>query len=120
LLEELEYKEWVVTVTFYSGVHCAEASFAQDSKIQHSETSMPHGYKGSIHSWREDLVHNYFPSAFNAFRKLRNSSIIARYLSHSSIPSLSTPVEDFFSDEDVNNFINRDLDKIKRKLGIIS
>jgi len=80
---------------------------------------MPIGWSKSIHAWRENLIFSNFISAYNAYRKLSNSSAIARYLSNGGTP-IGQPVEDFFSDADVDKFINRDLDKIKRKLGISS
>jgi len=73
----------------------------------------------SIHAWRENLIFDNFPSIYNAYRKLSNSSMIARYLSSNGIP-IGQPAEDFFSDADVDNFIDRDLDKIKRKVEITS
>ena len=118
LLDELDYKEWAVTVTFYSGLHYVEASFAQIPTIGHSETSMPTSWNKSIHSWREDLIIRNFPSIHSNYRKLQNSSMIARYLSNSTIPFLDRPAEDFFDKTDVDNFINRDLGKIKNKVGI--
>lgn len=117
LLSELDYKEWAVTVTFYSALHYVEAAFSQDASIEHSETSMPSGWTKSIHAWREHLIFISFSSIYNAYRKLSNSSMIVRYLS-SSGTSIGQPAEDVFSDDDVGNFINRDLDKIKRKVGI--
>ena len=118
LLHDLDYKEWAVTVTFYSGLHYVEASFTQIPTIGHSETSMPTSWNKSIHSWRENLIISNFPSIHSNYRKLQNSSMIARYLSSSTIPSLDRPAEDFFDKTDVDNFINRDLGKIKNKLGI--
>lgn len=118
LLHDLDYNEWAVTVTFYSGLHYVEAAFAQIPTIEHSETSMPTSWNKSIHSWREDLIISYFPSIHSNYRKLQNSSMIARYLSSSTIPSLDQPAEDFFNKIDVDNFINRDLGKIKNKVGI--
>lgn len=118
LLDDLDYKEWAVTVTFYSGLHYVEASFTQIPTIGHSETSMPTNWTKSIHSWREDLIIRNFPSIHSNYRKLQNSSMIARYLSSSTIPSLGRPAEDFFDKTDVDKFINRDLGKIKNKVGI--
>ena len=85
--------------------------------IKHSEAAMPSNYKGGYHGWREDLVFNKFPSVFNEYRKLRNESMIARYLSTSRNIFLSTYVEDYFSDQDVHNFLYRDLKKIQQDLG---
>jgi len=121
LLSELGYKEWAVTVTFYSALHYVEAAFSQIASIEHSETSMPVGWPKSIHAWREDLIFHNFASIHNTYRKLGNSSMLVRYLSNTSggMP-IGQPAEDFFSDDDVGKFIDRDLDKIKRKVGFTS
>jgi hypothetical protein len=118
LLEELIYKEWVVTVAFYSGLHYVEAALNQEPTIVHSETSIPNNYQGGLHDWREDLVLQYFPSAWSSYRKLRTQSIVARYLSTNRRAFLQQPVEDYFSEQDVHNFVHRDLDKVRRKLGL--
>jgi hypothetical protein len=124
LLNELGYKEWAATVTFYSALHYVEAALSQIASIEHSETSMPHGWTRSIHAWREDLIFSNFSNIYHEYRKLSNSSMIARYLwSGSGLPGvrgtpIGQPAEDFFGDDDVKRFIDRDLDKIKRKVGI--
>lgn len=117
LLGELTYKEWVVTVAFYAGLHFVEAALIQEPSIVHSETSIPSNYKGGLHDWREDLVLQYFPSAYTAYRKLRTQSIVARYLSTNRRSFLQQPVDDYFSDQDTRNFVHRDLNKVRRKLG---
>ena len=117
LLSELVYKEWVVTVAFYSGLHYVEAALNQVSGIGHSETSMPRNYPGGLHSYREDLVFQHFSSAWAPYRKLRAQSMVARYLSTTQRSFLQKPAEDYFSERDVRNFVDRDLDKVRRKLG---
>lgn len=117
LLGELTYKEWVVTVAFYGGLHYVEAALNQVPAIVHSETSIPYNYQGGLHDWRDDLVLEHFPSAWTSYRKLRTQSIVARYLSTDRRAFLQQPVDDYFSDQDVHNFVHRDLDKIRRKLG---
>ena len=117
LLSELTYKEWVVTVAFYGALHYVEAALNQSPDIMHSETSMPRGYPGSLHDYREDLVLQHYSSAWASYRKLRTQSVVARYLSTTNRQFLQTPAEDYFIDSDVRNFVNRDLDKVRRKLG---
>lgn len=117
LLSELTYKEWVVTVAFYSGLHYVEAALNQVSSIGHSETSMPRHYPGGLHGYREDLVFQHFRSAWASYSKLRTQSIVARYLSTTQRVFLQEPAEDYFSEQDVRNFVDRDLDKVRRKLG---
>jgi hypothetical protein len=79
---------------------------------------MPPGWNRSIHAWREDLIFINFSNIYHEYRKLSNSSMIARYLWSSSGTPIGQPAEDFFSDDDVGRFIDRDLDKIKRKVGM--
>ena len=125
MLEELEYKEWAVTVTFYGALHYVEAGLSQIAGIEHSETSMPPGWTKSIHAWREDLVFTHFSNVYQEYRKLSNASMITRYLWSGGAPGvrgtpIGQPAEDFFADDDVGKFINRDLDRIKRKIGVKS
>ena len=117
LLSDLTYKEWVVTVAFYSGLHYVEAALNQIPCIGHSETSKPRQYPGGLHDYREELVQQYFPSAWASYRKLRTQSMVARYLSTTQRVFLQEPAEDYFSEQDVRNFVDRDLDKVRRKLG---
>jgi len=117
LLSELTYKEWVVTVAFYSALHYVEAALNQVPGIVHAETSMPRGYPGSLHDYREDLVSQHFSGAWASYRKLRTQSVVARYLS-TNRQFLQTPAEDYFGDSDARNFVNRDLDKVRRELGV--
>jgi len=116
LLTDLQYKEWIVIACFYSALHYVEAALSQNSAIEHSETSFPRDYPGGIHDYRQDLVEQYYPVIFSAYSKLRNNSMIARYLSIRKTP-IGMPVEEFFGDEAVKNFVGQDLDKVRRKLG---
>ena len=117
LLDELSYKEWVVTVTFYSALHYVEAALTQNVGIEHSETSYPNNYRGGLHDWREDLVLQLFPSAWESYRKLRSQSIVARYLSTDRRAFLTQPTDDYFGDQDVHNFVQRDLNKVRQQVG---
>jgi len=78
---------------------------------------MPSNYPGGLHAYREDLVFQRFRSAWTSYSKLRAQSIVARYLSTTQRVFLQKPVEDHYSEQDVRNFVYRDLDKIRRKLG---
>lgn len=107
----------MVTVAFYSGLHYVEAALNQVLDIRHSETSMPRNYPGGLHGYREDLVFRHFASAWGSYSKLRTQSTVARYLSTTDRVFLQEPAEDYFSEQDVRNFVERDLCKIRRELG---
>lgn len=72
------YRDWVVTMCFYSGVHCAEAAFSHMAVPVHTETACA---KFDKHAWREKLIAKAFPTASDDYRTLRNLSGIARYKS---------------------------------------
>jgi len=113
----LEYKEWIIIAAFYSGLHYLEAALTQYPAIQHSETSMPQGFHGSLHDYREDLIFQHFTGAWHAYRRLRNASIIARYLSTDRRRFLGQPVEDYFSDDDALSFVHSHLATVRQEVG---
>jgi hypothetical protein len=117
LLNQQDYNEWVVVATFYSALHYVEAAVTKLPGITHCETSIPKGFHGSVHDWREDLVRLYFTSAYTSYRKLRIQSMIARYLTTNYRSIADTPVEDYWSDEDIHNFIDHELNQIRTSLG---
>ena len=118
LLDEADFKEWIITVSFYSAIHFVEAAFTSLAGIGHSEVSKPRTFQGSIHTWREDLVLNNYPvDVWTSYRKLRTQSNTARYLCTDRGSPLGRPAEEYFSVGDLNNFIYRDLNNIRTKLG---
>lgn len=114
---ESSFKEWAVVTTFYTAVHLVEADLTTDAAIGHSETSRPTKFRASIHEWRDNLVMQKHRAIWVNFRKLRNESNVARYLSTSGGP-IGQPVEDYFSESDVVAFMTNDLTRIELELGI--
>jgi len=117
LLSDLTYKEWVVVTAFYSAVHYVEAALYMEPGVGHSDTSMPKGSSGSYHDHRQDLVLQHFSGAWKSYSKLRYQSMVARYLTTSPGQFLQKPVEDYFSDRDVRDFVTRDLRNVQRGVG---
>ena len=118
LLNDLTYKEWVAVAAFYSAVHYVEAALAMDPTILHTDTSYPKGYPGSYHDYRQELVFRLFPKAWKSYSKLLSQSKTARYLTTVQRGQfLATAVEDYFSDQDVRNFVNHDLRNVWQGVG---
>jgi len=86
--------------------------------VMHSETSRPRNFPGSLHDWRENIVFNHYPQIWSSLRKLRNESNIARYLTTYPRSPINQPVEDYFSNNDVIDFLSKDLVGIENGLGI--
>lgn len=81
--------DWGITAAFYSAIHYFE-SWLFHTKHKHTETSILIDNEGKLkytpHAWREKIVTDEFTRrGFKAFRKLREASGIARYLSFSRI-----------------------------------
>lgn len=118
LLASMEYKDWIITITFYAAIHYVEAAFFQNAKIVHTEISKPRDYKGSYHDYRTDMILKSYSSAvWQSFRKLYEQSRIARYLYfRAERKFLEKPVQEYFSDSDVRGFFQRDLATIRQSL----
>ena len=121
LLTSLGYKDWLITISFYSALHFLEAKLATMTPPKHSDTDVPvdiHGkLKCSPHTWREKLVQKHFSAIWNNYRKLRNDSKIARYLATSHGSHISVSGHDYFDDTYAADRFNIDLREIKTKLG---
>ena len=120
LAVSLKYKDWLITVSFYSALHFIEAKLAIMSPPKHSDTSIPVDKDGkdrcSVHAWREELIKTHFKSIYRNYRKLRIDSQIARYLTTSRRSYLPKSVQDYFEDSYARERFNTDLKEIKTKL----
>lgn len=107
-----EFYDWSITAIFYSAVHYVEAVFNQDPKIRHTETSC----RGKDpHVFREEMVlQKYGKACRNHYRKLRTASQIVRYL----VVNDPRSGVDFYRPEDAANFLNTNLQAIKKTLGL--
>lgn len=120
LKENLKYKDWLITVCFYTALHYVEAKFA-DSLSLHSEnipkikkpaTGKDENQYNSIHTYRKKLVATYLKKIYVNYRKLEENSKIARYLNiDQSGIALS-----FFTDQDALNMFDKELQLIKQEL----
>jgi hypothetical protein len=129
LVKEPPYHDWGITAAFYSAIHYFECwLFNREEK--HTEISIPFGEDGKFlytpHAWREKLVERYLSKeAFKSFRKLRDASETARYLSFYRVhtgktPSwLDRPAPEYFSQYDAKNLVEKSLKTFKIEIGII-
>lgn len=127
LVNEPPYHDWGITAGFYSAIHYFEA-WLFNKPEKHCETSIPTDsngeFKYTAHTWREKIIQRFPRDQFNAFRKLRNASETARYLSFSRLrpgqsPNwLPTPATQYFKDTDAKRMIAEDLKLFRRELKI--
>ena len=117
LLDSLEYKDWIITVTFYAAVHYVEAAFFQNPQIVHTEKGITPNYAGGYYGYRSDMILQYHPEIYPSYHKLYQQSRIARYL---CLPVgkefVEEPVQEYFSDDDVTGFFQKDLATIRQSL----
>jgi len=121
------FHDWGITAAFYSAIHYFE-SWLFYTKHKHTETSIPTDDKGKLkytaHAWREKIVyHTLTKEGFKAFKKLRDNSEIARYLSfsrvgRSNINWLNRPASQYFKPQDAQKMVRKDLQILKRELRI--
>jgi len=128
LVKELPYHDWGITAAFYSAIHYLEC-WIFNRKEKHTETSIPVGEDGKFlytsHAWREKIVEkNLSKEAFKSFRKLRDASETARYLSlyrvHAGMTPdwLDRPASEYFSQDDAKILVEENLKTLKIELGI--
>jgi hypothetical protein len=128
LVKEPPCHDWGITAAFYAAIHYFEC-WLYNREEKHTETSIPVGEDGKFlhtpHAWREKLVErNLCKEAFKSFRKLRDASETARYLSFHRIhpgikPSwIDKPAPAYFSPKDAVNFVEKVLSNFKFELGI--
>lgn len=102
LLQTLTYKDWIITICFYSALHYVDAEL---SKRLNVDPEISHPQDRSIHSYREDLVRTFFKKVFEDYRFLSVLSRSTRY--HCYTPT-DTEAKDSFNLHLVNikNFFN--------------
>lgn len=103
--EQVKFKDWAIIAAFYAAVHYVEA--ARDKKFH--QHSYDHGMRS------EFVSQNFAKNVEAAYRKLYQQSLLLRYLSYES-KKAQTPGGDFYDDETVKKFVNRDLNTIKTSM----
>ncbi len=124
---EPPYHDWGITAAFYSAIHYFESWLFYEGE-RHTETSIPPDEEGKLkytaHGWREKIIVNKLTRVgFKAFRKLRDSSETARYLSLSrlgtkSIEWLDRPASQYFKPQHAQKMVEKDLQTLKKELKI--
>lgn len=124
LMASLSYKDWLVTVAFYSAIHYVEAAFFNDPSIRHTDTSIPTypdgRWRDSPHIWRMKLLEKHYPEyAWRSFRSLYNESYVARYLLKHGPQgvAVTTDAQTHWTDNEARDFVDVDLINIKNALG---
>ena len=128
LILEPPFHDWGITAAFYASIHYIE-SWLFKRPEKHTETSIPVGtdgrHKMSPHTWREKIAEKYFTKeAWKSFRKLRDASETARYLSLSRISPrrepqwTDKPASQFFSPDDAKRLVQTDLTVIRPDLKV--
>lgn len=129
LINDPPYHDWGITASFYSAIHYFEC-WLYDKDEKHTETSIPVGrdgkFKMSPHAWRENLIGRFLSEeAFKKFRKLRDASETARYLTLCRIGSekdsqwLDGLASEYFPPEEAKKLVERDLEAFLSELGLI-
>lgn len=125
LMASLSYKDWLITVAFYSAIHYVEAAFFNNPTIVHTDTCIPIDpntgkWSHTPHNWRMELLKNHYPKlVWKGFRSLYNASYIARYLLKSGRGgvAVTTNAETHWTDDEARDFVDVDLNNIKSALG---
>lgn len=123
LLASLSYKDWLVTVAFYTAIHYVEAVFFNNPTIVHTDTCIPRdpntGKRNhSPHNWRMKLLRDNSPEyVWRSFRSLYNESYVARYLLQPSGITVTTDAQTHWTDNEARDFVEVDLVNIKNGLG---
>ena len=123
LMASLSYKDWLVTVAFYSAIHYVEAAFFNNPAIGHTDTSIPTDpntgrWRDAPHIWRMKLLEkHYAKDVWKGFRSLYNASWVARYLLRPRGIAVTTDAQTHWSDDEARDFVDVDLSNIKNALG---
>lgn len=121
LLAELKaslcYKDWLVTVAFYTAIHYVEAYFFKDPAIIHTENTIPTYPDGtrrhSPHIWRMKILQQKNKKVWRGFRSLYNESNVARYLLRPGADTVTTDAQTHWTDDEARDFVDIDLHNIK-------
>lgn len=85
LLQDNPFHDWEIIAGFYAAVHYFEAWHVKKYKHR-TEADIPVNERGelrySVHAWREKKIERNFSKEYLiSYRKLKNESQVARYLS---------------------------------------
>jgi hypothetical protein len=108
LAQDMTYRDWIITTSFYAALHYVEANFAKRLGF-HGEI---HG--GDIpHVWRLKVLDDRTKFSFDCFRaykKLYAASRHARYLMENTLPNGAS-----FDDRAIERLLD-DLATVKKEL----
>jgi len=106
-------RDWSITAAFYSAIHLVEAAFTTKPDIGHSEAADRGGL--SPHDYRQKMVFELAPPAFESYRKLREVSRTVRYLSAPSQYG-GVPALEYVTEADARDLIGKKLSTVRDEL----
>ena len=119
--DSTDFPDWVITATFYSGLHYVEAGFNNNDNILHSHMCVRciRGRRESVHQARLRLLAtDYSQQAYNAYRNLLDASYISRYLWDRATRQDVLSGYRYFTRQEVRDFYDIDLANVKREFGL--
>ncbi|MBU3979474.1 hypothetical protein KJ980_03965 [Patescibacteria group bacterium] len=111
ILRKSKYKDWKITVAFYTAVHIMECQLTKASPDWRSGNYQRDNPE-SQHAWREKCINLMFRDIFKHYRMLEIRSKTARYLE--GTPGNIT-ANDFISEKDSQDCLDNHLKKILKK-----
>ncbi|MBU0487531.1 MAG: hypothetical protein KKD31_06215 [Bacteroidetes bacterium] len=89
LFEEGVYRDWVITVAFYTAIHYVEERLfptrfynAEVHSLEEAHERIPVNRRFSRHTTRGQLVQSRLPKSYQSYDKLRKQSQNARYVDY--------------------------------------
>jgi len=105
LLINSEFRDWVITTTFYAAIHFTEAAFIAEYKA-YKQAKLGQLEIESLHEKREKIVLNLFgKKCYRIYRKLRNACKTVRYI-ESFTDADEIPSNSYYKLSDVEQLIN--------------
>jgi hypothetical protein len=113
LLQDDQYRDWAITVTFYSALHYTEAGLLSSDEKYIPKVGEE---EDSAHQKRLKAVRKIFGDiCYLAYKKLFEASFKVRYIEDfnriGSIPSLQ-----YFTFDDAQDFLTKKLETVKSEI----
>lgn len=106
------YRDWAITCAFYAALHLVEACFVTQREIGSSKYARDRKRNESQHEYRQRKVEELAPRAARPYKHLFFACHQVRY---STKPN-SSLARDYYTDTDVQQFLDQDLPRIRTEL----
>lgn len=104
-------RDWAITVAFYAALHFVEAGLIGKNQISTTDRSIDDDI--SIHEKRvRSLLNSYGEDIYRPYRKLMTASRRVRYLDNNHNNLDDPPAASYYSPDQIEKFVNKDLDLI--------